>query len=63
MTQHFTTTAPAGGDVGNGSVAISRDSHGFGQRKGLRGLFALGFLAFSVAISYGTAFVLIEMWY
>jgi len=63
MTQNFTKTAPAGGDVGDGSVAVSKGFHGFGQRKGLRGIFALGFLVFSAAISYGAVFVLIDKWY
>ena len=63
MTQNFTKTAPAVGDVGDGSVAISRGYHGLGQRRGLRGLLALGFLVISAAISYGTVFVLIDMWY
>ena len=63
MTQNFTEVAPASGDVVDGGIAVSRGLPGYRQRKGLRGLFALGFLVVSAAISYGTVFVLIDMWY
>ena len=63
MTQNFAKTAPATGDVGSGGVTIPRGFQVYGQRKGLRGLFALGFLVLSAAVSYGTVFVLIDMWY
>ncbi len=63
MTQNFTKTIPVAGNVSDSGMTISQGFQGYGQRKGLRGLFALGFLVLSAAVSYGTVFVLIDMWY
>lgn len=73
MTRNVTNAAPAGGDLQDGSVAVAdgyrgRNFQGQGyqaqsQRKGLRGLFAVGFLIVSAAVSYGIVFVLIDKWY
>ena len=66
MTRNATDAAPATGDLHDGSVAVADGYQGQGvqgQRKGLRGLFALGFLIVSAAMSYGIVFVLIDKWY
>jgi hypothetical protein len=68
MTRNLTNAAPASGDLQDGPVAVAdgyrgQDFQGQSQRKGLRGLFALGFLIVSAAVSYGIVFVLIDKWY
>ncbi len=66
MTRNATNAAPANGDLHDGPVAVAdgyREPGFQGQRKGLRGLFALGFLIVSAAVSYGIVFVLIDKWY
>lgn len=63
MTQDFTDVAAVGADAGEGRISATQGFHGQGRRKGLRGLFALGFLVLSAAISYAAVFVLIDKWY
>ena len=63
MTQNFTNAAPARGDAADGGVTVAQGFQGQGQRKGLRGLCAVGFLILSAAVSYGIVFVLIDKWY
>lgn len=63
MTQDFTNAAPANGDARDGAITVTNGFQGHGQRKGLRGVFALGFLISSAAVSYGIVFVLIDKWY
>ena len=63
MTQNFTNIAPAGAKAHDGGIAMGSGFHGQTRRKGMRGLFALGFLILSAAVSYGAVFVLIDMWY
>jgi len=45
-----------------GHVAVSGLS-GYAQRKGWRGIFALGFLFVMAATGYGVVFVLIDKWF
>ncbi len=73
MTQHFSNAAPVAGDAGDrgipvtgafqGPVLQGTGYQGQGQRKGLRGILALGFLILSAAMSYGIVFVLLDKWY
>ncbi len=63
MTQNFTNIAPAGADAHDGGITLAPSFHGQTRRKGMRGLFALGFLIFSAAVSYAAVFILIDMWY
>ncbi len=63
MAQNLTDAAPVRGDASDGGMSVAQGFQGQGRRKGLRGLFALGFLFLTAALSYGTVFVLIDKWY